>query len=191
MTGAAAAAWRLPDRGRVGIGALLVAESAVFAILVAAYVFYVGQSRSGPTPRDLLVPPVAATACLLASSLTIARAVAVLRAGRAGFAAWWAVTLGLGVVFLAATAAEWARLLGRHGFTIRTNLFGTTYYALVGLHGCHVAAGVLALAVVLALAWRGRVRPSHARHVDVLAIYWHFVDAVWVVVFGVVYVAGR
>jgi cytochrome c oxidase subunit 3/cytochrome o ubiquinol oxidase subunit 3 len=77
------------------------------------------------------------------------------------------------------------------GLTISTNLFGTTYYSLVGLHGFHVVVGLVALSIVMALALFGSVRAEHAERLDVLSLYWHFVDAVWVVVFTVVYVIGR
>jgi cytochrome c oxidase subunit 3 len=86
---------------------------------------------------------------------------------------------------------EWNRLIYHDGLTISTNLFGTTYYSLVGLHGFHVVVGLLALSMVMVFTLLGNVRSEHAERVDVLSLYWHFVDAVWVVVFTVVYVAGR
>jgi len=75
--------------------------------------------------------------------------------------------------------------------TIQTNLFGTTYYSLVGLHGFHVTVGLVLLSFVLAFAFLGQVKQEHTYRLDVLSLYWHFVDAVWVVVFTVVYVIGR
>ena len=89
------------------------------------------------------------------------------------------------------TGQEWHRLIYEHGLTISTNLFGTTYYSLVGLHAFHVTAGLLMLAIVLVFGLAGRVGRNHSTRVDVLSLYWHFVDAVWVVVFTVVYVIGR
>jgi len=86
---------------------------------------------------------------------------------------------------------EWNRLIYHDGLTISTNLFGTTYYSLVGLHGFHVVVGLLALSMVMVFTLLGNVRSEHAERVDVLSLYWHFVDAVWVIVFTVVYVAGR
>jgi cytochrome c oxidase subunit III len=82
-------------------------------------------------------------------------------------------------------------LIYEHGLTISTNLFGTTYYSLVGLHAFHVIAGLIMLTIVLLLAVAGRVGSEHSARVNVLSMYWHFVDAVWVVVFTVVYVLGR
>lgn len=189
---AAAPAWVLPDRGRVGIGGLIVAESAMFAIFVAAYVFYLGTSVAGPQPADVLELPVLASLGLWASSATIHTAVGALRRGRVrAFTGWWLATVLLGALFLAATAAEWHELIVTHGLTIRTNLFGTTFYALVGLHAFHVCVGLALLSIVLVLALRGHVRARDAGRADTLSIYWHFVDTVWVVVVLVVYVGGR
>ncbi len=103
----------------------------------------------------------------------------------------WFSTILLGGLFLFGTAREWHKLIYEHGLKISTNLFGTTYYSLVGLHGFHVCAGLLMMTVTLLLALFGAVRREHIRKVDVLAMYWHFVDAIWVVVFTVVYVIGR
>jgi cytochrome c oxidase subunit 3/cytochrome o ubiquinol oxidase subunit 3 len=103
----------------------------------------------------------------------------------------WLATIALGAAFLYGTASEWHRLIYEEGLTISTNLFGTTYYSLVGLHGFHVVVGLVGLSIVMALALLGKVRSDHAQRVDVLSLYWHFVDAVWVVVFTVVYVLGR
>ena len=75
--------------------------------------------------------------------------------------------------------------------TIQTNLFGTTYYSLVGLHAFHVTVGLLALTTVSIFTLLGDVKQQHAERVEVLSMYWHFVDAVWVVVFTVVYIIGR
>jgi cytochrome c oxidase subunit 3/cytochrome o ubiquinol oxidase subunit 3 len=103
----------------------------------------------------------------------------------------WSLTIILGSLFLFGTGREWYRLIYEHGLTISTNLFGTTYYSLVGLHAFHVSAGLIMLTVVLVFGLAGRVDEGQSRRVDVLALYWHFVDAVWVVVFTVVYVLGR
>ena len=89
------------------------------------------------------------------------------------------------------TAREWHRLIYEHGLTISTNLFGTTYYSLVGLHATHVTVGLLMLSVVLLFGLAGHVGREQSARVDVLSMYWHFVDAVWVIVFTVVYVLGR
>jgi cytochrome c oxidase subunit 3 len=186
------AAWELPSRGRVGMYCLIVAESAIFTIFVVAYIFYFGKSLSGPTPREILHVPIFSTICLLSSSLTIHWALAALRKGKtAGFSIFWFITLALGAIFIAATALEWRHLIYQEGFTIQTNLFGTTYYALVGLHASHVIVGLIALTIVMVLALLGKIKQQHYERCEVLSLYWHFVDAVWVIVFTTVYIVGR
>jgi cytochrome c oxidase subunit 3/cytochrome o ubiquinol oxidase subunit 3 len=178
--------------GRVGMYCLIAAEAAMFTIFLVAYLFYAGKSLQGPTPRDVLHVPIFATICLLASSATIHAAV---RSWRRGsmlvFAAWWLATLALGAIFLAETGLEWRHLIDDQGLTVATNLFGTTYYALVGLHALHVTVGLVGLSLVSILAFLGHIRTEHAGHGEILSVYWHFVDGVWVVVFMVVYVIGR
>jgi cytochrome c oxidase subunit 3 len=182
----------LPSRGRIGMFCLISAESAIFTIFVVAYLFYVGKSLTGPTPKDVLHTPIFFTICLLSSSLTIHLAVRSLkRVNIRGFSLWWFLTLALGATFLFGTAREWRHLIYDEGLTIQTNLFGTTYYSLVGLHAFHVTVGLLGISTVLFFALLGYVRQEYAERIDVLALYWHFVDAVWVVVFTVVYVVGR
>ncbi len=184
--------WTLPYKGTIGMACLIAAESAIFTIFVVAYLYYIGKSVSGPTPREVLHLPIFATVCLLSSSLTIHAAVGAIRKGNLGtFRLWWFITLMLGAIFLFETGREWDRLIYHEGLTISTNLFGTTYYSLVGLHAFHVSVGLIGLLTVLLLALVGKIHPEHARNVDVFAMYWHFVDVVWIVVFTVVYVIGR
>jgi len=184
--------WDRPARGRIGMFGLIAAEAAIFTIFVVAYLFYVGKSLTGPMPKDVLSVPIFYTICLLSSSLTIHLAVKALRRGNVRvFGDWWLVTIALGAAFIYGAAMEWNRLIYHDGLTISTNLFGTTYYSLVGLHGFHVVVGLLALSMVMVFTLLGNVRSEHAERVDVLSLYWHFVDAVWVIVFTVVYVAGR
>ncbi len=186
------AAWQLPSRGRVGMYALIVAETAVFTIFVVAYLYYLGRDQWGPTPKQVLELPIFNTVCLLSSSLFIWLAERAIEHDNVKrFSLWWGITFLLGVIFLAGTAREWYKLIVHDHLTVRTNLFGTTFYSLVGLHATHVIVGLLLLAVVLALALTGRIGQKHSERIQVLALYWHFVDAVWVVVFTVVYVVGR
>ena len=184
--------WTLPARGRVGMFCLIAGEAAIFTIFVVAYIFYIGKSLSGPMPRQVLEIPIITTICLLSSSLTIHLAVRALQRGNIGsFRTFWFITLALGAIFLTGTAREWHRLIYEKGLTISTNLFGTTYYSLVGLHAFHVTVGLVGLALVMLLSLAGKVHQTDAEHVDVFSLYWHFVDVVWVVVFTVVYVIGR
>jgi cytochrome c oxidase subunit 3 len=187
-----AAAWHLPSRGKVAMAGLIIAESAIFTIFVVAYLFYLGKSSTGPTPQAVLETPIFYTICLLSSSLTIHLAAKSLeRDYRRLFLGLWLLTIALGGLFLFGTAMEWHRLIYERGLTISTNLFGTTYYSLVGLHAFHVTAGLIMLSLVAIFGFIGRVGVSQSGRVAVLSMYWHFVDAVWVVVFTVVYVLGR
>jgi len=188
---AAPAVWTLPDRGVVGMASFIIAESAIFTIFVVAYLFYLGKSLTGPTPRDVLEVPIFYTICLLSSSVTIHLAGKRLERDQPlAFAILWLLTILLGGVFLYGTAQEWRRLIYEHGLTISTNLFGTTYYSLVGLHAFHVTLGLVMLTTVLLVSLARGARTQSAR-IDVLSLYWHFVDVVWIVVFTVVYILGR
>ena len=185
-------AWDLPSRGKVAMAGLIVAESAIFTIFVVAYLFYLGKSITGPTPAEVLETPIFYTICLLSSSLTIHLAAKALeRDYRRLFLLLWLLTIALGGLFLFGTAMEWHRLIYERGLTISTNLFGTTYYSLVGLHAFHVTAGLIMLSLVAIFGFAGRVGVDQSVRIEVLSMYWHFVDAVWVVVFTVVYVLGR
>jgi len=171
---------------------LIAAEAAIFTIFVVAYLFYIGKSPAGPQPRDVLHAPIFYTVCLLASSLTIQAGVRKLVAGNvAAFARLWLLTIVLGGAFLYGTAREWVHLIFDERLTVSTNLFGTTYYSLVGLHGFHVTVGLTLLSIVMVFSILGRVTHEQTYRLDVLSLYWHFVDAVWVVVFTVVYIVGR
>jgi cytochrome c oxidase subunit 3 len=184
--------WVLPSRGIVGIACLIAAEAAIFIIFVVAYIYYIGKSLSGPLPAQVLELPILGTICLLSSSYTVHFAVSALRKDNIrGCTLGLAGTVLLGTIFLLTTAREWYHLIHDIGLTIRTNLFGTTFYSLVGLHATHVVVGLIMLIIALALSMSGRVREKHAERLEVLSLYWHFVDAVWVVVFLVVYVLGR
>jgi cytochrome c oxidase subunit 3/cytochrome o ubiquinol oxidase subunit 3 len=184
--------WQLPDKGKVGMACLIVAETAIFAIFVVAYIFYLGKSLSGPTPAEVLTLPILGTICLLSSSLTVHFAVTSLEKSKPQLSTLWlALTVALGATFLIGTATEWYELIYEKGLTIQTNLFGTTFYSLVGLHASHVLVGLLMLSLALVFGVTGKLNSSHAHRLDMLSYYWHFVDAVWVVVFIVVYVVGR
>ena len=185
-----------PEPHRVGMACFLVSEAAFFGTLIMAYVIFLRHgSATGPTPREVLDPlglVLVSTGFLLFSSLTAHLAERALRAGRRGaFHLLWLVTILLGVAFLVGTAVEWRGLIRDHGLTIGVNLFGTTFYTLVGFHAFHVTMGVMALTAVLMVSLAGRLKDRDPLPVTLVGWYWHFVDVVWVVVFLVVYVFGR
>ena len=184
--------WRLPDRGAVGIAFLIITETSLFTIFVAVYLIYIGRSLTGPYPKDVLELPIFSSICLLSSSLTIVFAEHALKHGNlARFKLWWTITIALGLEFLIATGVEWHELITKDHLTIKTNLFGSTYYSLVGLHASHVIVGLSFLLFVLLATFIGFPIQTQLRRVLFLSWYWHFVDAIWVVVFTVVYIIGR
>ena len=184
--------WKLPSSRKVAIACLILTETCLFSIFLAAYVFYLGKSLTGPTPRDVLELPLLSTFCLLSSSVTIVLAERAFDRDRVGnFKLWWLATMILAAFFLTSTALEWHKLIYQKGLTISTNLFGTTYYSLVGLHASHVIVGLCLLTLVFILSLGGYVTKMHRERIEMISWYWHFVDAVWIAVFTVVYVIGR
>lgn len=184
--------WKLPDKGTVGIIFLIITESSLFTIFVVAYLVYVGKSLTGPYPKDVLEIPIFSTICLLSSSLTVYFAEHALENSNVSrFKFWLGVTIFLGGEFLTATGLEWRHLIKDEHLTMSTNLFGSTYYSLVGLHASHVVVGLFFLGMTMTVTWLGFPIPTQFRRFKFLSWYWHFVDAVWVVVFTVVYLVGR
>jgi cytochrome c oxidase subunit III len=177
-----------------GMLSFLASEVAFFATLIVAYLTFLGKDKVGPTPSEALSLPLVlcTTFVLLSSSVTIHFAERRLRSGdQAGFRLLWTATIALGAVFLMGTAYEWRELITRHHLTISRNLFGTTYYTLVGFHGLHVTAGVIVMVIMLGLALGRQVTARNRVGIEMVSWYWHFVDGVWVVVFTVVYLVGR
>jgi cytochrome c oxidase subunit 3/cytochrome o ubiquinol oxidase subunit 3 len=171
---------------------LIAAESAIFTIFVVAYLFYTGKSLSGPMPSQVLHVPVFNSICLFSSSFTIMAAErAIARGHLTRFGIYWFCTIALGMIFIGGTAREWYRLIYKENLTISTNLFGTTFYSLVGLHAFHVIVGLTGLSIIMTLTVLGYVHREHAERIGVFAMYWHFVDAIWVVVLSVVYFIAR
>jgi cytochrome c oxidase subunit 3/cytochrome o ubiquinol oxidase subunit 3 len=182
----------LPSRGHVGMWCLIVAESAIFTIFVVAYLYYAGKSITGPTPREVLEVPIFISICLFSSSFTIVMGEKAIDRGNIKlFTVWLFATIVLGAIFVAGSLREWYRLIYEHGVTVSSSLFGTTFYSLVGLHLSHVIVGLTMLTLVLIFALLGYVKQEHAERIGVLALYWHFVDTVWVVVLSVVYFIAR
>lgn len=177
--------------GQWGMLAFLLSEVALFSTLIVTYLTFMGQDRIGPTPAEALSLPlvVATTICLLSSSVTVH--LAGKKVGTRVFAFWWSLTIVLGIVFLLGTAYEWRELIERHHLTISRNLFGSTYYTLVGFHAMHVTIGVLAMIGVLLFHQAHKRDGLDRMPVELTSWYWHFVDVVWIVVFTVVYLISR
>src|ERR1700752_950462 len=184
--------WKLPSSRKVAIVCLILTETCLFSIFVVAYLFYLGKSLTGPTPREVLELPVLSTICLLSSSVTITLAERAFKNERQGlFRGLWLLTLGIAAIFLSMRVQEWQRLIYEKGLTISPNLFGTTSYSLVGLRASHVIVGLCLLLLVFIFSLTGSLTQMHRERIQMVSWYWHFVDAVWVGVFTVVYVIGR
>jgi cytochrome c oxidase subunit 3/cytochrome o ubiquinol oxidase subunit 3 len=176
-----------------GMLSFLLSEVAFFSTLIVAYVSFIGKDVVKPTPAEALSLGlvIVTTICLLSSSGTIHLAEKSLHHGSVGgFRLWWSATILLGVAFLLGTGYEWYELIERHHLTISRNLFGTTFFTLVGFHGLHVTGGVIVMAIVLGVSMRQPKGPDPIG-VEMTAWYWHFVDVVWIAVFTVVYLVGR
>jgi cytochrome c oxidase subunit 3/cytochrome o ubiquinol oxidase subunit 3 len=184
------------DHAKVGMASFLVTEVAFFATLVTTYMFFLVQPNDPirPTARAVFSMPltIISTICLLSSSVTAHYAVKRLEQGeQARFRQLLGLTILLGAIFLAGTAMEWTDLITRHKVTIASGVFGTAYFTVVGFHAAHVTIGLFLLSVLFGCALAGRLGASNSKAMDLVSWYWHFVDGVWVVVFSVVYLAGR
>ena len=196
------------DSRKIAIWAFIGSECMLFTSLISTYLIYKGRSLVGPFPHEvwrnpetgkvfkpILNIPVtsASTFVLLMSSLAMVLAHnAVVNADDPNRSKWsnsrlWlGVTALFGTIFLLFQAYEFTSFV-HEGLTIRTNLFGSSFFTLTGFHGAHVTAGVIWLLALLAIDVRRGLRPGDALIVDLAALYWHFVDVVWIVIFTLVY----
>jgi len=180
---------------KVGMLAFIASEAAFFGTLIMTYVYFLRQTIHGqPNPSQVFRLPMvlAASACLFSSSATIfAAEKAMRRDRRRAFLRWWGLTIVLGVLFLVGTMLEWNDLIRKWGLTISRNMFGTTYFTLVGFHALHVTVGLIVMGIVFGLSWSRQMAERNETCVQVVSWYWHFVDGVWAVVLTLVYVVGR
>jgi heme/copper-type cytochrome/quinol oxidase subunit 3 len=177
------------EKNRVGIVSFLITESVFFLMLILAYLFYNSHAMNGPTPATMLNPQRTGiyTLCLLASSFTIWLAERKLRAGKPSAFRWLlALTILLGTGFIFGQSREYLRIF-HEGVLVNSNLFATTFFTLTGFHGLHVCVGIIALLILMALAFAGDFKQGRIEAVKSIGLYWHFVDAVWLVVFSVIY----
>jgi len=197
------------DHRKVAIWAFIGSECMLFASLISTYLIYKGRSIVGPFPHEACNPPLCATPLkpilnipvtsastfvLLMSSLAMVLALAAVEnRGKPGYEGilgssklWLLVTAILGTTFLGFQAYEFMSFV-HEGLTIRTNLFGSSFFTLTGFHGAHVTAGVLWLLTLLAIDMKRGLQPKDALLVDISALYWHFVDVVWIAIFTLVY----
>jgi heme/copper-type cytochrome/quinol oxidase subunit 3 len=167
----------------------LASDCLLFGALISTYVLYRGASVTGPYPADVFDIPYTSVSSfvLLASSLTMVLALAAIQRGDVGRCRIWLLaTAMLGMTFLGGQVYEFTTFV-HEGLTLKTNMFGTSFYVLTGFHGTHVGVGVLMLLTLFALSFGGRITQRNAITVELVGLYWHFVDIVWIVIFTVVY----
>ncbi len=177
------------DNRKLAMWTFIGSECLLFGSLISTYLVYQGRSVSGPTPQEILNIPLTSvsTFVLLMSSLAMVLALAaVTRGDRRWSRVWIFATAALGAVFLGFQAYEFTHFV-HEGLTIKTNLFGSTFFVLTGTHGAHVAVGVLLLLTLLVRSFQGKLGPDKAMVVEITGLYWHFVDVVWIVIFTVLY----
>jgi len=177
------------DNRKVAIWTFIGSECMFFASLISTYLVYKGKSLSGPTPAEILQIPLVTfgTALLLFSSLFVVLALnGAQRGNRKQLLLWLGMTLVCGIFFVAMQVYEFQHFV-HEGLTPQTNLFGASFYLLTGFHGTHVTLGVIWLLTVFITAVRGQLPPAKALNLEMAALYWHFVDVVWIVIFPVVY----
>ena len=199
------------DNRKIAIWAFIGSECMLFMSLISTYLIYKNRSRVGPFPHEAWTSPTGesfpailnipvtsfSTFILLMSSLamvlahhavvnryTVKRTAADRFFGNSKLWLW--VVIVFGTIFLMCQAYEFTAFV-HEGVTLRTNLFGSTFFTLTGFHGAHVTAGVLWLCSLLAIDYRRGLQPDDAVAVDLAALYWHFVDVVWIVIFTLVY----
>ena len=177
------------DNNKLAMTLFLLSEGTFFVFLIIAYVYYHSISNTGVEAAKVLDPLKTGiyTIFLLSSSFTVWQSEKSLRRGKQrAFQTWLLVTIVLGAIFLFGQGSEYLHLYGEN-VTISRNIFGTSFFTLTGFHGLHVLLGLISLAVIFVLALTGEFAEKHSSAVEAIALYWHFVDWVWVVIFSVIY----
>lgn len=176
------------EKNRLGVGIFLLGEACFFLILILSYLALRSVTQGGPTAAQSLEPLRAGfnTLFLVASSLTIWQAERALARGPRRLQWWLAATVLLGAIFLAGQGLEFVNLF-RQGLTVGRSPFASAFFTLTGFHGLHVLAGLVGLAILLGVARTGAIQGPHSPALGALSLYWHFVDAVWIVLFVVIY----
>lgn len=177
------------DSWKVGFWTFIGSECLFFGTLISTYMVYKGKSLTGPYPEEILNIPLTSvsTFVLLMSSLSMVLALdAVQRGRRSGALLWLGGVILLGSAFLGFQVYEFNHFV-HEGLTLKTNVFGSSFYVLTGFHGAHVFVGVVWMTTLLLMALRGRLGVSDSLKVEIAGLYWHFVDIVWIVIFTLVY----
>ena len=174
---------------KLAMWTFLGSECLLFGALISTYVLYRGRSRTGPAPHDVFDIPFTSVSSfvLLMSSLTMVLALAAIQRGdHQKLRAWLMATALLGMSFIAGQVYEFTTFV-HEGLTLKTNVFGTSFFVLTGFHGAHVSGGILMLLALFGMSLDGRLPVERSEAVEMVGLYWHFVDIVWIVIFTVVY----
>jgi heme/copper-type cytochrome/quinol oxidase subunit 3 len=177
------------SNAKLAMWAFLGSECLLFGALISTYLLYRGRSLSGPTPHDVYDIPYTSVSSfvLLMSSLTMVLALSAIQRGdQQKLRAWLMATALLGMTFISGQVYEFTTFV-HEGLTLKTNLFGSTFFVLTGFHGAHVTVGILMLLSLFAMSLDGRLPVEKAETVELVGLYWHFVDIVWIVIFTLVY----
>ncbi len=177
------------DNRKLGMWAFLGSECLFFGSLIATYLLYRGRSVQGPFPQDVYDIPYTSVSSfvLLMSSLTMVLALnAIQRGDHRRLRAWLLATALLGITFVGGQVFEFTVFV-REGLTLSRNVFGSSFFVLTGFHGAHVTMGILMLLTLFGMSLTGRLPSERALRVELVGLYWHFVDIVWIVIFTVVY----
>jgi cytochrome c oxidase subunit 3/cytochrome o ubiquinol oxidase subunit 3 len=174
---------------KLGMWWFLASDCLLFGALISTYLLYKHRAITGPTPEDVYNIPFTSVSSfvLLMSSLTMVLAVsAAQRADARRLRLWLFTTATLGSCFIAGQVFEFTTFY-HHGLGYTTNLFGSAFYTLTGFHGIHVTIGIIMLLSLFGMSLRGKMGPEKAEAIEIVGLYWHFVDIVWIVIFTVVY----
>ena len=169
--------------------AFLGSECLLFGALISTYLLYRHRSVSGPTPHALYDIPFTSVSSfvLLMSSLTMVLAVSAAHKGDTRRTRLWLTTTALlGATFVGGQVYEFTAFY-REGLGFTTNLFGSSFYTLTGFHGAHVTVGIVMLLSLVVITMRGNISGDRAEVIELIGLYWHFVDIVWIVIFTLVY----
>ena len=178
----------MKNRDVMGMVLFIASEAIFFLLLLLSYVNYHRTGGSGITAASMLDPLKTGifSVALFTSSFTLWLSEVARKKGRIGAGIWLSITILLGTIFLAGQGFEYAHLL-KQNVTISRDLFGSTFFTLTGFHGLHVFVGLIMLSMLLGLVMLGRKTEPTLSSIKAISVYWHFVDAVWLVVFSVVY----
>lgn len=177
------------DNRKLFMWIFLASECMFFGSLIGTFLLYKGRSLAPPYPQDVFNIPYTSVSSfvLLMSSLTMVLALSAIQRGdHRALRVWLLATALLGTTFLGGQAYEFTDFV-HHGLTLKANLFGTTFFVLTGFHGAHVSVGVLMLLVLFAMSLRGKLPQSSSLNVELVGLYWHFVDVVWIIIFTLIY----